>query len=69
MSRFTGTPQFDLWFAEGRCIEPLLARAAEPQPVEDVEVEERPAVPVVGGKPPCPSSSVLVGWQVGHEYR
>jgi hypothetical protein len=39
--------QLDLWFAEGRRIDRFLAQRAEPRPVV-VEVEERPALRVVG---------------------
>ncbi len=41
-----GSAELDLWFAEGRRIDPLLAAAAEPRPIESVE--ERPALRVVG---------------------
>jgi recombination protein RecA len=41
-----GSAELDLWFAEGRRIDPLLAAAAEPRPIESVE--ERPALQVVG---------------------
>jgi RecA DNA recombination protein len=37
-----GATQLDLWFGEGRRIDPLLAAAAEPRPIE-----ERPALRVV----------------------
>jgi recombination protein RecA len=40
-----GSAELDLWFAEGRRIDPLLATAAEPRPIESVE--ERPALRVV----------------------
>lgn len=40
-----GTAELDLWFVEGRRIDPLLAAAAEPRPIESVE--ERPALRVV----------------------
>ena len=40
-----GSAELDLWFAEGRRIDPLLAAAAEPQSV--TTVEERPALRVV----------------------
>ncbi len=40
-----GSAELDLWFGEGRRIDPLLAMAAEPRPVESVE--ERPALRVV----------------------
>jgi hypothetical protein len=42
-----GSAELDLWFAEGRRIDPLLAAAAEPHPIESVE--ERPALRVVNG--------------------
>ena len=40
-----GSAELDLWFGEGRRIDPLLAAAAEPRPIESVE--ERPALRVV----------------------
>jgi len=40
-----GSAELDLWFGEGRRIDPQLAMAAEPRPVE--WVEERPALRVV----------------------
>ena len=40
-----GSAELDLWFGEGRRIDPWLATAAEPRPVESVE--ERPALRVV----------------------
>ena len=40
-----GSAELDLWFGEGRRIDPLLAAAAEPRRVESVEV--RPALRVV----------------------
>lgn len=41
-----GSATLDLWFGEGRRIDPLLVAAAEPRPIESVE--ERPALRVVG---------------------
>lgn len=43
-----GTAELDLWFAEGRRIEPLLARQAQSQPIEQIAADERPALRVVG---------------------
>jgi hypothetical protein len=40
-----GSAELDLWFGEGRRIDPWLATAAEPQPVDSVE--GRPALRVV----------------------
>jgi len=40
-----GSAELDLWFAEGRRIDPLLAEAAEPRVLE--EAAERPALRVV----------------------
>jgi recombination protein RecA len=41
-----GSAELDLWFGEGRRIDPLLAAQAEPRPVATVEA--RPALRVVG---------------------
>ena len=41
-----GSATLDLWFGEGRRIDPLLVAAAEPRPIESVE--ERRALRVVG---------------------
>jgi hypothetical protein len=42
-----GSAELDLWFGEGRRIDPLLVAAAEPRPVIEV-VEARPALRVIG---------------------
>lgn len=42
-----GSAELDLWFAEGRRIDALLASRAEPRPLE-ADGEERPALRVVG---------------------
>ncbi len=42
-----GTAELDLWFGEGRRIDPLLPALAEPRPIEVLSVE-RPALRVVG---------------------
>jgi hypothetical protein len=39
-----GSAELDLWFGEGRRIDPLLTAAAEPRPLE----AERPALRVIG---------------------
>jgi hypothetical protein len=41
-----GSAELDLWFGEGRRIDPLLPGLAQPQPVEVLPVE-RPALRVV----------------------
>lgn len=41
-----GSAELDLWFGEGRRIDPLLVQNAEPRPIEPVE--ERAALRVVG---------------------
>jgi RecA/RadA recombinase len=41
-----GSAELDLWFGEGRRIDPLLAATAEPRRIESAE--ERPALRVVG---------------------
>jgi hypothetical protein len=45
-----GSAELDLWFGEGRRIDPLLVAAAEPRPVVEAveEVEARPALRVIG---------------------
>ena len=44
-----GSAELDLWFGEGRRIDPLLVAAAEPRPAVAVEtVETRPALSVIG---------------------
>jgi hypothetical protein len=40
-----GSAELDLWFGEGRRLDPLVATLAEPQSVEGIE--ERPALQVV----------------------